>query len=77
MARKERHVVQNPGGGWDVKKPHAERSSSHSTTQAEAIDRAREICINQGAECIIHGKNGKIRESNSYGNDPCPPEDKK
>jgi hypothetical protein len=75
MARKERHVVHNPEGGWDVKKPHADRASSHFNTQNEAIASAREICMNQGAECIIHGKKGKIRESNSYGNDSCPPKD--
>ena len=77
MPRKERHVVKNPEGGWDVKKDHAERASSHTDSKAEAVDRAREICINQKAECVIHGKNGKIQNSNSYGNDPCPPKDKK
>jgi len=75
MSRKERHVVHSPKGGWDVEKPHADRVSSHCTTQAEAIGRAREICINQGAECVIHSRNGKIRESNSYGKDTCPPRD--
>lgn len=77
MARNERHVVKNPQGGWDVKPPHAERASSHAKTKAEAIDRAREICINEKAECVIHGKDGKIQNSNSYGKDPCPQKDKK
>ena len=36
-----------------------------------------EICINEHAESVIHGKDGKIQNSNSYGNDPCPPKDKK
>jgi len=76
MARKERHVVKNPDGGWDVKKPHAERASSHADTKAEAVDRAREICRNEKAECVIHGKDGKIQASDSYGKDPCPPKDK-
>jgi hypothetical protein len=44
MARKERHVVPNPQGGWDVKKPHAERASMHCDTKAEAIDHARDLC---------------------------------
>lgn len=77
MTRNERHVVKNPEGGWDVKKPHAERVSSHADTKAEAANRAREICINERAECVIHGKDGKILDSNSYGKDPCPPKDKK
>ena len=42
-------------------------------TQAEAIQRAREIARNQESELFIHGRNGKIRERDSYGNDPFPP----
>lgn len=77
MARNERHVVKNPESGWDVKKPHAERVSSHADTKAEAVNRARDICKNDKAECVIHDKDGKIQNSNSYGKDPCPPKDKK
>lgn len=77
MARNERHVVKNPNGGWDVKKPNAERASCHTETKAVAIERAREICMNEGAECVIHNLSGKIQNSNSYGKDPCPPKDRK
>lgn len=70
MARNERHVVKNPESGWDIKKPHAERASSHVGTKAEAILRARKICKNEGAECIIHGENGRFRNYNSYGKYP-------
>jgi hypothetical protein len=77
MTRNERHVVKNPKSGWDVKKPHAERVSCHTDTKAEAIERAREICLNQGAECVIHGIGGEIQNSNSYGKDPYPPKDKR
>lgn len=28
-------------------------------------------------EHVIHNSNGRISEKNSYGNDPCPPKDKK
>jgi len=76
MARNERHVVKNPDSGWDIKKPHAERASSHAGTKAEAILRARKICKNEGAECIIHGEDGKFRNYNSYGKYACPPQDK-
>ena len=70
MARNERHVVKNPESGWDIKKPHAERASSHAGTKAEAILRARKICKNEGAECIIHGENGRFRNYSSYGKYP-------
>ena len=33
----------------------------------------KEIAQNQESEMLVHGKNGQIRERNSYGNDPYPP----
>lgn len=77
MTRNERHVVKNSEGGWDVKKPYAKRASCHTETKAESIGRAREICIKEKAELVIHGEDGKIQNSNSHGKDPCPPKDKK
>lgn len=73
-----RHVVANPSGGWDVRKPGASRASTHHHTQREAIDRAREIVANAGGgEVRIHGRNGRIRDADtvSPGNDPHPPTD--
>jgi Uncharacterized protein conserved in bacteria (DUF2188) len=78
MPRNERHVVPNPDGGWDVKAPDAERSSAHKETQSEAVDRAREIVGNSGGgEVVIHGRDGRIRDSDTVapGNDPDPPRD--
>jgi hypothetical protein len=76
MARNERHVVKNPESGWDIKKPHAERASSHADTKAEAILRARKICNNEGAECIIHGEDGRFRNYDRYGKYPFSPRDR-
>ena len=73
MPRNERHVVPNSDGGWDVKAPHGQRSSAHTDTQAEAIDRARAIVGNTGGgEIVIHGRDGQIRDSDTVapGNDP-------
>lgn len=53
------------------------RATVVTKTQREAISKARDIAINQRAEVVIHGVNGRIRNKNSYGNDPCPPRDKK
>ena len=47
--------------------------TSHHRTQSEAERAARNIAINQRSEVLIHGENGRIRERNSYGNDPHPP----
>ena len=75
-----RHVVPSPEGGWDIKKPGASRSSAHEGTQAAAIRRAKEIVRNQGGgEVRVHGRDGKIRDSDTVppANDPFPPRDKK
>lgn len=77
MARDEHHVVPNPNGGWDVKRNNAQRSSLHAETKAEAVRAGRQISRNQGTEFIIHGKDGRIQNPESHGNDPCPPRDRK
>jgi len=76
MPRETHHVVPNPNGGWDVKKGGSERASNHSDTKQEAIDIGRQISRNQKTEFVIHNKNGRISQSDSHGNDPCPPKDK-
>ncbi|MBL8777067.1 MAG: DUF2188 domain-containing protein [Acidimicrobiales bacterium] len=78
--RNERHVVPNSDGGWDIRAPGAQRSSGHFDTQAEAIDRARDIVGNGGGgEVVIHRTDGRIRDSDTVapGNDPFPPRDKR
>jgi hypothetical protein len=75
-----RHVVPNPKGGWDVKKPGASKASAHTRTQKEAEARAKDIVRNAGGgEVPIHGRDGKIRDSDTVkpGNDPNPPRDRK
>ncbi len=76
--RNQRHVVPNRQGGWDVRKPKSDRASSHHDTQAEAEARAKEILARSGGgEAVIHGQDGKIRDSDTVkpGNDPFPPRD--
>jgi hypothetical protein len=72
MSKKGQHVVPS-AGGWAVKKAGAERASSLHTTQQAAIDAAKQIAQNQRTELYIHGKDGRIRERSSYGNDTHPP----
>ena len=70
------HVVPH-NGKWAVKGEGNERATAVCDTQADAIEKAREIAINQGAEVVIHRPDGRIRDKDSYGKDPCPPKDKK
>ena len=70
---KNQHVVQRDDG-WAVLGEGNSRDTARTDTQRQAIERVREIAINQGSEVVVHGRDGKIREKNSYGNDPHPPE---
>ena len=72
MASKNQHVVPHPDG-WAVKGAGNQRATSVHATQAEAKGAGREIAINNGSELLIHNRKGRIRERNSYGNDPHPP----
>ncbi|WP_305811994.1 DUF2188 domain-containing protein [Photobacterium leiognathi] len=74
--RKNQHVVKHPDG-WAVKGAGNNKATKVTKTQKEAIERAEEIARNQRTDTKIHGRNGKIRAGNSYGNDPHPPKDKK
>ena len=77
METTSQHVVKDADGGWSVKKGGASRASKHFDTQNEAIVWGRNVAKNQHAEFYIHGKDGKIREKDSYGNDPFTSKDKK
>lgn len=76
MSKKNQHVVPY-GNEWAVKGAGNEKATKLVPTQAEAIKIAREIAINQKSEVVIHRPDGTIRDKDSYGNDPCPPIDKK
>lgn len=72
MTKRNQHVVPHPEG-WAVKPAGGEKASSVHSTQQDAINRARGVAQNQGTELFIHGRNGRIRERDSHGNDPYPP----
>lgn len=69
---KNQHVVPH-NGNWAIKGAGNGRATKVVETQREAIKIAREISINQQSEMFIHGRNGQIRERNTYGEDNFPP----
>jgi hypothetical protein len=73
---KNQHVVPN-GNLWAVKGAGNSKATKIVDTQAEAIQIAKGIAVNQNSEVVIHRPNGQIRDKDSYGPDPCPPKDKK
>ena len=74
--RKNQHVV--PADGlWGVRGEGNSRLTSIHETQAEAINAAREIAIKQRSEVVIHRRDGRIRDKDSYGTDPARPRDRR
>ena len=77
MSKNEHHVVPNTyRGGWDVKRNGAQKASIHTETKVEAVKIGRVMSQRAGSELVIHGKDGRIQQKDSHGNDPCPPRDK-
>lgn len=72
--RKNVHVVPRIGD-WAVRREGAQRDSSHHDIQADGIDAARQTARRDSAELFIHGRNGQIRERDSFGHDLFPPKD--
>lgn len=74
---KNQHVTKHPGGGWQVKGAGNDRATKVTETQKQAINAAIPIAKNNKSELVIHGKDGKIRDKDSYGNDPASIKDTK
>lgn len=75
MANK--HVVHLNNGKWGIKNEKNPIPIFQFKTQSNAIKQGIKLAKRDRSELIIHGLNGKIRDKDSYGNDPCPPRDKK
>lgn len=74
-----RHVVRH-GNGWAVKKPGSKAPESIHRKQSTAEERAKDVVLDQGGgEVRIHGRDGRIRDSDTVapGRDPHPPTDAK
>ena len=74
--KQNQHVTKRPNG-WAVKGAGNDKASKVLPTQKQAISVATRIAKNQQSEVVIHGRNGKIRDKDSYGNDPSSIKDRK
>ena len=72
--KRDIHVVPH-NDGWATRKEGAQRVGHATDTQHQAIERAREQARREKVEVVIHRPDGRIRDSDSYGNDPNPPKD--
>jgi hypothetical protein len=71
MTRKSRHVVLNANGKWSVLRSGAARATGSFDTQKKAVKHARRMSKQEGSDLYVHGKDGSIREHDSYG-EPVP-----
>lgn len=73
---KNQHIVPH-ADGWAVKGEGNSKPTKITSTKKESVKNGREIAKNQQSELVVHGKDGRIQDKDSYGNDPHPPKDKK
>ncbi|MEZ4690064.1 MAG: DUF2188 domain-containing protein [Ignavibacteria bacterium] len=71
---KNQHVVPTRSG-WAVKGEGNTKNTKLTDTKAEAIEYAKRIAKNQKSELVIHNKDGKISDKDSFGNDTFPKRD--
>jgi len=64
------HVVRGNNGGWQVRIEGSARTRSIHNTQADAVAAGRTIARNKKSELLVHGRDGKIRERSTFGDDP-------
>ena len=74
MKSKNVHIV--PAKGWGVKREGNKRNTFIALTKSQAIEIGRKIAKKEKLELVIHNIDGKISDSDSFGNDPFPPRDK-
>ena len=77
MAKGKNQYVVPTKDGWGVKGQGNSKLTAKTDTKADALKIGKEIAKNQQSELTILGKDGKIRNKNSYGNAPFPPKDNK
>lgn len=69
----KRTVQKRDDGDWEVRRPGSNRASAVTSTQADGVNRAREILGNDGGgELQVRRLNGQIRAQDTIapGNDP-------
>jgi hypothetical protein len=76
MSKKNFHSVPW-NNDWAVKKEGIDKPISIHRTQATAEDKTRILAKKSETEAVYHDRHGVIKDKDSYGNDDCPPKDKK
>jgi hypothetical protein len=72
MAKTTVHTLRDTSGSGWVNKVGTRIHSTHRK-QETATTAGRRLAKARKAEHVIHGRDGRVREKNSYGRDPKPP----
>ncbi len=76
MKKPSYHITQGENG-WNIKRSGNPIPMGSYRNQNDAIEDGRTLAKIEKTEPRIHGRDGKIRDSDSYGNDPFPPRDRR
>lgn len=78
MAKKDIHTVYNKEKKmWETKLEGQDKPLSRSRLKETAKEKSIREAKKRKVEHVIHKRDGRIQDSDSYGNDPHPPKDKK
>ncbi len=78
MSKKNIHTVYNSDRHmWETKKEGQGKPLASSHTKEAAEEKSVREAKKTGVEHVIHNKNGKISDKDSYGHNPYPPVDRK
>ena len=72
MTKKSLHVVSSTGGNWSVRTEGASKASRVFDTQGDAVTHAKKLARDANTGVFIHRKDGRVRESISYGQEFAP-----
>lgn len=77
-SKKNIHTVYNQDRKmWESKVEKTEKPIKSAHTKDQAMKNSVKAAKEWEVEHVIHNKDGKISDKDSYGKDPNPPEDKK
>ncbi len=73
MPNQKNYWTARHGTDWQVKREGNKRATSVHPTQFQAWSETKNRAKAAEGEALLQNKQGRIRERNSYGNDPFPP----
>lgn len=65
------HVVRFKDG-WAIRSATARRAITEHATELQAIEHARAVAKTYGKDFVVHGRDGRIQDRETYAADPVP-----